>query len=1222
MEITSRGLPTDYGFSTNQIKQKRTSISSCSESSQQVAAQAGRVGIIPEGKGKEKEIVIINMPRMQGGVLGVPPSHFAAAAAKRVKRDCPPSGKEWIDISLQRLQAGEKFGAGDLAIASNKILAILSGVGRSEAKISTAIELFKLIGNSLSEEALQSIEKKLIGLISLENYRQILYFADRCSNSHEHLLSGCLQQTAKLPNLINLDLSGLESLKEIPPLPEGLKSLNVDGCVALWALPSAFPKGCGQLRYHSSLAGELHDAVKKGQYSRIEQLLRGGVSPRTDPQTGRSALMVAVQQGQVDVFKLLLSQGADIRTVDHKGQTVIDYAIKRYGAGKESEGRQIIAALLRQRALLSKDLASLFQAAVIQQDNGLIMELIDFKGALQNKDDLLFAISRACRSEDYELTAQIMERSLSQKLSKALVAIYFFAQKVSYELLKSLVGNVDNFNAADSSGMTLLMYAVERKDKEIASKLISGGAHVDLTNPQGKTALMQAVEAGHFEIAQLLLESGASPLIRSRKGDSLLKTAILADNSPMVEMLFQFGASLQAEKVAGRVYLNAAISSGNLKMVALLLEQGALLGTDPSGHKTPLQCAVEMNLPEVVRILIEAGADPLEVKSLPADVNKEVRHLLKGKSIVSKLKGRVAQFIGGEKINPAALLDSGETALTVAVAEGNYSLVEKLASDYRALEARNSMGETALFVAIGKKDSYMVELLLKNGANSDVRDLSGQTPLMKAIGLAHLEGVAGILNSAVSINIEAVDSEGETALWQAVMGGDTQMVELLLKGGAHANCRNSKGQPLLHALYGSPLANDAKIALMGELIRAGVNINAKGSTGSNLLTLATDNGDEMTVQLLLDNGADFTAKGCDGLPLWVRAKLIGQEGLAAVLDKKQIVGQRAVNKRILHMLEVAHSCKIQGMHLLQQYTAGAEPQIIDVEGAPGGEYWINQMIAVSRQLTDSQNGMAVPLLTSQQHQEMVSFLGSALLSRGDKLKRIQEGKSVLLRTGCEGHAATAVVCGNRFFLCDRGAGSKKPVEAFEFQLERLSDRHLEVIENVCNLPRQKYEKLFGADLPRVLRFNKGKFEEAFQQICPLKMQKAGNCSWESIEGAVWIFLAIEGIAQGTNGSGIFGSATLEANEQLVKPQTELFTRWLAAYQLQAMKQYLANHRFTGRAPQLATEALDEIQNQIMAIADSRLRRNAMSELADMAFKSKMGIADVYNLDLISGSKLI
>jgi TonB family protein len=100
-----------------------------------------------------------------------------------------------------------------------------------------------------------------------------------------------------------------------------------------------------------------------------------------------------------------------------------------------------------------------------------------------------------------------------------------------------LAETAPDLDAADETGWTALMYAVEGGHVEIVEMLLEAGASLDLRNQSRETALHLAARHGRTTSARLLLRAGADFGLRDSEGRTPLYRAIENRRADIIEML-------------------------------------------------------------------------------------------------------------------------------------------------------------------------------------------------------------------------------------------------------------------------------------------------------------------------------------------------------------------------------------------------------------------------------------------------------------------------------------------------------------------------------------------------------------------------------------------------------------------------------------------------------------------------------------------------------------
>lgn len=103
-------------------------------------------------------------------------------------------------------------------------------------------------------------------------------------------------------------------------------------------------------------------------------------------------------------------------------------------------------------------------------------------------------------------------------------------------------------------------------------------------------------------------------------------------------------------------------------------------------------------------------------------------------------------------------------------------------------------------------------------------------------------------------NINAVDEDGRTPLYLAVLKGDVEVAKSLIEAGADVNAVNENGQT---PLYCAVLKGDFEVAKL--LIEARADVNAIDKNALNPLYYARYDNDFEIAKLLIEAGADVNA---------------------------------------------------------------------------------------------------------------------------------------------------------------------------------------------------------------------------------------------------------------------------------------------------------------------------------------------------------------------------
>ncbi len=176
------------------------------------------------------------------------------------------------------------------------------------------------------------------------------------------------------------------------------------------------------------------------------------------------------------------------------------------------------------------------------------------------------------------------------------------------------------------------------------------------------------------------------------------------------------------------------------------------------------------------------------------------------------------------------------------------------------MRAKGKIGNTALHLLASRRSPAGTEeifrMLIKNGANVKAESNHKGTPFHNAARAGNVRLMELLVQNGA--DAKAVDKGKDTPLHCAARAGRIEAAKWLLSKGANIGARNGQGRtPLYTAIWWG------KIPMAEFLLSHGANPNtfAEGTKGKETpLHLAVQKGNAQAVKLLLQNGADITAK--------------------------------------------------------------------------------------------------------------------------------------------------------------------------------------------------------------------------------------------------------------------------------------------------------------------------------------------------------------------------
>jgi ankyrin repeat protein len=290
---------------------------------------------------------------------------------------------------------------------------------------------------------------------------------------------------------------------------------------------------------------------------------------------------------------------------------------------------------------------------------------------------------------------------------------------------------------------TFLHICLKQKKLDAAMWLISNNISLDKEDKDGKTPFDIAIENQNHRVLKMILDRQEVDLNKKNKfGRTILQDAVLLGDHDMAKLLIEYGADLNSYDIKGRNIIFDAISYGNKEFIEYLLELGTveLNGCDCDGN-TIMHYSLVQKDKELALKLIQHGADP--------NIQGE-----DGKSYLCNLA-----LQGEDGIEAIETIVKGGVDINARLSDENTILIELMSALY----------------SLNPEDEARRQSLLK-------------------VSKTLIEN---------KIDINALNSNNENALFDAVKAGDAKQVSLLLKSGIEVNVQNKQGEtPLSFAVYG------------------------------------------------------------------------------------------------------------------------------------------------------------------------------------------------------------------------------------------------------------------------------------------------------------------------------------------------------------------------------------------------------------------------------------
>lgn len=218
-------------------------------------------------------------------------------------------------------------------------------------------------------------------------------------------------------------------------------------------------------------------------------------------------------------------------------------------------------------------------------------------------------------------------------------------------------------------------------------------------------------------------------------------------------------------------------------------------------------------------------------------------------------------------------------ALHKAVGGGHGEIVTDLLGSGASIAAKSIHGETPLHVAAGSGRTEMVRLLLLKGADTDAFDHDKWTPLYLATYYGNFAAALALLAAGADVSLRC-GRHRDPVMHMAAGEGRVEILTAVIEHGADVDAVDTNHNTALHiaAIFDRTKTVDI-------LVEAGANIEARNRDGITPLYMASDNLSRKCSGCLLKHGANVNAQQNKlRTPLMLASAQAGLHGAAELVE--------------------------------------------------------------------------------------------------------------------------------------------------------------------------------------------------------------------------------------------------------------------------------------------------------------------------------------------------
>jgi len=568
------------------------------------------------------------------------------------------------------------------------------------------------------------------------------------------------------------------------------------------------------------LAAAALTAVKQGDLSAVQSLLKEGLDPNLKDKNGKTLLALATINNYPAVMAALVQHGANCDVALYLISDEIDNTTtlkqlitmgvnevwlflalyKSIAAGKIHVAEMLIP-LLKSDDLFEINLVgeNLLHLAIKNGREDIFCLLLEYGIDPTAENDAGHTpLDLAVWGGHIAVVKKIlssMKNAISLEKIKQLV--FKAINKDDIHIVKLLL----NYNR-DIIGDIIARACHEKKPWAITT-LISAGINLKQIFAIGGEELLTwlpaikvlhgAAEVGDIATLKKLQEVKLVSLNQAdQEGNTALSIAAQANQYNFVAELIRFGADINAANKNGQTILYLAASRGHLQTMQILI-----------GAKANVTAVLDQALKEKnITVLLSL----LSLKAISwKEINKKIAPAMKEWFMGAIQDGLMHGFAAANdceafdellvSMKEQVMLSRNAEGLTpfmVAAKSGALEVVEYLQATGADILATSQNGNTALHWAVATGQTMVVAKLLENKADPMIRNQLGQLPLHLAANGGHSQ-IIKMLFAQKDGNPNDRDDDQQTPLHLAAANGHVTVVRQLISGGADLHAINCYG---------------------------------------------------------------------------------------------------------------------------------------------------------------------------------------------------------------------------------------------------------------------------------------------------------------------------------------------------------------------------------------------------------------------------------------------
>lgn len=527
--------------------------------------------------------------------------------------------------------------------------------------------------------------------------------------------------------------------------PDSDAAALMDEAVSLGYAPAIRYRAANTSKGQANTAAGIIDSqmwfagARSNRLDLMEQFIPTNPQLNRQDEQGRTALIIAVEFGSIEVLTWLLGKGADLNIRDNFGNSAA------------------------------------FEAVTTNNNEALSLLLpagVDMQQLLPNGDNLLHY---SIRHENYEAIPALIAAGIP--LNSSNVAGWTPLDLAANADAHTVVQLLENAQATHSDKWLKLSQG---------STVAANAGRINLleeTDTLSARELTRRIFSASTSQIENWLQSAPTSLHQVLDdGSTLLALAVKQQRADLIQLLLQAGADVNQSVFGGATPLELACSLDDTDITGILLAAGANPLLKNSRGQDAIEISIQNNHDKQAAFLLDSllsNQAPVQIQDLSPYLLLSARH---------DRHALAVQLL--DHANPSRMDETGRSAYWYAASNANSALLRLMLTHNDIVIAADNEGKSPLFTSVEHGCLECAQLLLPH-ENVNSKAGSGNTPLMLAAKNGDEAMVRWLLDNKA--DAEARNNLGNTALLAAVETGNVAVITLLLDAGALPARKNNMG---------------------------------------------------------------------------------------------------------------------------------------------------------------------------------------------------------------------------------------------------------------------------------------------------------------------------------------------------------------------------------------------------------------------------------------------